>query len=59
MGQRRTGALSGYSILIVEDEPLIALSIAQSLTSAGASVFSAHNLHDGMRLAGYPDLSPR
>src|SRR5437762_1858425 len=54
MGSR---PLSGCSILVVEDEPLIALDIVENFTNAGASVFAAHNLQDGLRLAGHPDLS--
>src|SRR2546423_6457380 len=53
----RKGPLAGRSILIVEDEPLIALDITEGFRSAGASVLSAHNLQDGLRLAGHPDLS--
>src|SRR5438552_9841535 len=53
----RKGTLAGRSILIVEDEPLIALDITEGFRSAGASVLSAHNLQDGLRLAGHPDLS--
>jgi len=53
----RKGPLAGRSILIVEDEPLIALDIAEGFQNAGASVFSGHNLQDGLRLAGHPDLS--
>ena len=51
------GALTGHSILVVEDEPLIALDIAQGIRAAGAAVFTAHNLVDGLRLAGHADLS--
>jgi DNA-binding response OmpR family regulator len=49
--------LTGRSILVVEDEPLIALDIAEGFRAAGAAVFTAHNLVDGLRLAGHPDLS--
>ena len=49
--------LSGRSILIVEDEPLIALDIVENFRNAGASVMAAHRLSDGLRLAGHPDLS--
>jgi DNA-binding response OmpR family regulator len=49
--------LRGRSILVVEDEPLIALDIVDCFRQAGASVLSAHNLRDGLRLAGHPDLS--
>jgi DNA-binding response OmpR family regulator len=53
----RKWPLAGRSILIVEDEPLIALDIAEGFRSAGASVLSAHNLQDGLRFAGHADLS--
>lgn len=49
--------LHRHSILVVEDEPLIALDIAACFRSAGASVLVAHRLEDGLRLAGHPDLS--
>ena len=49
--------LRGRSILVVEDEPLIALDIVDCFQQAGASVYSAHNLRDGLRLAHHPDLS--
>src|SRR6185503_19567838 len=49
--------LSGRSILIVEDEPLIALDIVENFRNAGASVIAAHRLSDGLRLAGHPDLA--
>jgi DNA-binding response OmpR family regulator len=49
--------LTGRSILVVEDEPLIALDIAEGLKAAGASVLAAHSLTDAMRMAADPDLS--
>jgi len=49
--------LSGRSVLVVEDEPLVALDIVEGFRRAGASVFCAHNLCDGLRLAGHPDLA--
>ena len=49
--------LSGRSVLIVEDEPLIAIEIAEALTSAHATVVVAATLQDGMRLAEHPTLS--
>lgn len=52
-----TADLKGCSILVVEDEPLIALDIAEGFRNAGASVMTVHKLQDGMRLAGHPDLS--
>ena len=64
MGYRSTLAgamtdlsLSGCVILVVEDEPLIALDIAECLQAEGASVHTAHSLAEGLRLADYPDLS--
>jgi DNA-binding response OmpR family regulator len=50
-------ALAGHTILIVEDEPLIALAIVEDFTAAGASVHTAYNLCDRLRLADHPDLS--
>jgi DNA-binding response OmpR family regulator len=50
-------SLAGCSILVVEDEPLIALDIVEGFRNAGASVMTAHQLRDGLRLAGHPDLS--
>jgi CheY-like chemotaxis protein len=49
--------LKGRWILIVEDEPLVALDILNSLTNAGASVLSAATLQEGLRLAEHPQLS--
>ena len=49
--------LRGRSILVVEDEPLIALDITDSFRLAGASVYSARSVQDGLRLARRPDLS--
>jgi DNA-binding response OmpR family regulator len=49
--------LRGRSILVVEDEPIIAVDIADCFQQAGACVYSAHNLRDGLRLAGHPDVS--
>jgi DNA-binding response OmpR family regulator len=50
-------ALAGRTILVVEDEPLIALAIVEDFKAAGASVHTAYNLCDGLRLADHPDLS--
>jgi DNA-binding response OmpR family regulator len=50
-------ALRGRSILVVEDEPLIALDLGDCFRKAGASVLIAHRLADGLRMAGHPDLS--
>ena len=50
-------SLTARMILVVEDEPLIALDIAECLQAEGASVHTAHKLADGLRLADHPDLS--
>lgn len=50
-------ALTGCIILVVDDEPLVALDIAQCPQSEGASVQTAHCLADGLRLAEHHDLS--
>jgi len=52
-----SGFLAGRTILLVEDEPLIALDICDCLQGAGASVLSAHTLSSGLRLAGHPEVS--
>lgn len=49
--------LVGQSILVLEDEPLIALDICEALKGAGASVFVANCLRDALALADHPDLS--
>jgi CheY-like chemotaxis protein len=50
-------ALSGQSILVVEDEPLIALDLRQTFESAGAYVFAATQIPHAVQLAGHPDLT--
>jgi CheY-like chemotaxis protein len=50
-------ALSGRSILVVEDEPLIALELRRVFENAGAYVFAANQLPRALQLAGHPDLS--
>jgi len=50
-------SLHGRTILVAEDEPLIALDVADTIKRAGASVLLAHSLKDGLRLAEQADLS--
>jgi CheY-like chemotaxis protein len=50
-------SLAGRSVLVVEDEPVIALDIVECFQRAGASVFSAHDVCMGLRLAAQPGLS--
>jgi DNA-binding response OmpR family regulator len=49
--------LVGRSILIVEDEPLIALDVAEALISAGARVVTAGTLQEALSAAEEPNLS--
>jgi DNA-binding NtrC family response regulator len=53
----RDHALSGRSILVVEDEPLIALDIVESLKAAGAEIVTANLLSQALRLAAERRLS--
>jgi DNA-binding response OmpR family regulator len=50
-------ALAGRVILVLEDEPLIALDIMESLRGAGAAVLGAHCLRDALPLTDHPDLA--
>jgi CheY-like chemotaxis protein len=49
--------LAGRLILLVEDEPLIRIDACDLLRAAGATVFPASGLEDGLRWSGHPDLS--
>ena len=49
--------LAGRLILIVEDEPLVALDVAKTLRSAGAKVLSAGYVESGLFSSEHPDLS--
>jgi DNA-binding response OmpR family regulator len=49
--------LAGHCILVVEDEVLIALDIAEGLRAAGASVVTARTVGEGLRLAEEPHLA--
>ena len=51
------GALAGRSILIVEDEPLIALEVHAAFSAAGASIISAADSKEALRMISLPDLS--
>jgi CheY-like chemotaxis protein len=50
-------ALAGCSILIVEDEPLIALEVHAAFRATGASIVSAANTKEALRTINLPDLS--
>jgi DNA-binding NtrC family response regulator len=45
------------SILIVEDEPLIALGVHGALNRSGASILSASTVREATRLIGYAEIS--
>jgi DNA-binding response OmpR family regulator len=49
--------LSGLSILVVEDQPLIALQMEALFQHAGAKVRCASGVREGMRLADQEPLS--
>jgi DNA-binding response OmpR family regulator len=49
--------LAGRLILIVEDDPLIALDVISALRMAGAKVLSAGYLEAGLFITEHPDLS--
>jgi len=53
----RAPILAGRSILVVEDEPLIALDIEVALRRAGAKVLSTAYLWVGLHFAEHPGLS--
>lgn len=50
-------ALSGRSILVVEEEPHVALGLADHFRQVGATVFGADNLRDALHMAHHPALS--
>jgi DNA-binding response OmpR family regulator len=51
------GPLHGCLVLVVEDEPLVALDVCQSLEAAGARLITARTLATALRCAEEPDLS--
>jgi DNA-binding response OmpR family regulator len=52
-----SGQLDGHLVLVVEDEPLVALHVQEFLESAGARVLLAHALPAARIHARHPDLS--
>ena len=50
-------SLAGRSILIVEDEPLIALDLVKAFQQAGAIVLAARSLEDAAPLVEHDELS--
>lgn len=49
--------LSGHSVLVVEDEPLIAFAIMDCFSRAGATVLPAPSLRQGLGFVDEPALS--
>lgn len=49
--------LEGRNILVVEDQPLIALDITQALEDAGAAVTTTHTLEHALILVEHDKLS--
>src|SRR6478672_7940031 len=49
--------LTGRTILVIEDEPLVALAIADAFKSAGAQVLIARTLEHAIREAGTANLT--
>jgi CheY-like chemotaxis protein len=49
--------LVGRTVLIVEDEPLIALELHNTLHEAGASILSATNIKDALEFIAYAKIS--
>ena len=52
-----SSTLSGRSILIAEDEPLIALDIAEAFKDAGATTVVTSTVHHALVLVEHDDLS--
>ena len=52
-----THSLEGRLILVVEDEPLIALEVTRAVTTAGAKVVSAGYLESGLCSTEHPALA--
>jgi DNA-binding response OmpR family regulator len=56
-GDVGSGDLTGRSILVVEDEPLIALDVQAALRGAGADIVAATDATDAVRLVAKSKLS--
>jgi len=51
------GSLGGYSILVVDDEPLITMGLHEALRAAGAEVLTAHDLATALQAAANGSVS--
>jgi DNA-binding response OmpR family regulator len=54
---RPNRTLAGRTILIVEDEPLIALEVQSAFSAAGASIMSAADSSEALRMLSSHDPS--
>jgi CheY-like chemotaxis protein len=54
---RVAATLNGRVVLVVEDEPLVGLDIAEALTTSGATVVSASMVADAIASVDRPELS--
>jgi DNA-binding response OmpR family regulator len=50
-------ALTGRSILVIEEETLVALQLEEQLHRAGAKVLGARRLREALHMAEHPALS--
>jgi DNA-binding response OmpR family regulator len=57
MPEHHAVTLNGHVLLVVEDEPLIALDLAEMLTASGANVVSAGKASDAIASTDRLDLS--
>jgi DNA-binding response OmpR family regulator len=57
MQAQHSRSLLGRSILIIEDEPLIALDVYSALSAVGASIIAATDLADAEHLARSAEIS--
>jgi CheY-like chemotaxis protein len=53
----RSHVLAGTSVLIIEDNPLVALDVHAILSAAGASVISASSAGEAAELIRYADIA--
>src|SRR3954464_9918406 len=53
----RAYTLARKSILIVEDEPLVALGVHGTLSAAGASIIAAGSTGEAIQLIGYAEIA--
>ena len=49
--------LAGRTILVVEDNAIIAMDVVQGLEAAGASVLKTRSLYEALNKVEHPDLS--